>query len=177
LNYTRLSAAERSDYDRRILTKKGELVPYKWSEVVEKEVVEKDESGKRVKRTELEVVEHDDQFYIGSLTLRQTSGVVAILVAVFANGAQLKELTGAQDNMAFLNYLDEYHLSLFFSLIMGETQEWVVENWDMAQGVAVLSAFFRHNNFFGLLEEVAKIGRSMGISSEKAKQVILGQTT
>ena len=191
MNYEKLSPEQRQDVDRRILKGYGELVTYKWTELVEVQVVEAEEpesdeeagapvklAKKRAQKaatsTILQPVPREDKYYIGKMTLQQTSGIISILAAVFANGASLKASDGRTDNLAFLQFLDEYHLSLLFSLVMAEKPEWVIENFDVTQGVEVIMTFFTYNNFFALLQKVEQIGKGMGVSSETVRKAILG---
>lgn len=181
MNLARLSDAEMLNVKKNLLRGYGEIVPYKWVDIEAREVEVEAEEGapkKRGKKEYIEVpVERTNEYYIGKMTLFQTTGVIAVLGAIFVNGSNFKAETERQDNIAFLEFLDEYHLGVLVSIITGESRDWLTENWDVVEILRIIKTFFKYNDFFSLLREVGTLGQGMGLTEEKARMVALGQAS
>lgn len=197
MNLGRLSDADMLAVKKNILRGYGEIITYDWvdietqeAEVDERlegailEVVDdtnspttKKKSYKIPKQVVEVPVKRTNEYYVGKMTLYQTSGVISVLGAIFVNGANFKESSGRTDNIAFLEFLDEYHLGVLASLVLGESRDWLAENWDVLQIIRVMKAFFKYNDFFGLLREVGAMGQDMGLTEDQARKVALGQAS
>ena len=182
MNIGRLDEAQMLNVRKNMLRGWGEIVKYDWVDIeaqeVTPEVAEGETAPKKLRKEYKEVaVPRTNEYYIGKMTLFQTTGVISILGAIFVNGASYKETTGRTDNVAFLEYLDEYHLGVLVALITGEDRAWLTENWDVVQVIRILKAFFKYNDFFGLLREVGAMGQDMGLSEEQVRQAALGKAS
>ncbi len=176
MNYSQLPLDKQREYDRRVLMGLGELVGWDYVELVEETEELTGEDGKVTKNKKLVPVTKTEQFYVGSMSLYVTSGVISILSAVFVNGSTLKRDTGRTDNLALVEFLDEYHLSLLLSLVMNTEREFFLgDKFNIKNALKVIKVFLKYNDFFGLLNEVQEMAQDLNIKSETARKALLGE--
>ena len=147
------------DIQRRLRKGHGELVSINWTDLDE----------------DMNPVERTTKYYIGKATMGQTGTIVAVITAVVANRAELKALTGRQDNLLFLNALDEDNLAVLLGSIMGETEDWVKENFDIAWLMDVAVTFFKYNDFFALVQKALDLMEKWGWTANKIRAAVTGQ--
>jgi hypothetical protein len=147
------------DIQRRLRKGHGELVTVHWTDL----------------DAEMNPVERTTKYYIGKATMGQTGTIVAVIAAVFANGAELKEITGRRDNLLFLNALDEANMAVLLGAIMGETEDWVKENFDLTWLIDVAVTFFKYNDFFVLVQKALDLMEKWGWTTDKVRAAVTGQ--
>jgi hypothetical protein len=160
---------KRQDIERRIKKGHGEIVAIAFTDLEDRVNPETGAVESDV------VVERTNRYYVGKMTPAQTSGVISILGAIFVNGTSAKEMEGREDNIAYLEFLDEYHLTLLLALVLGESRTWVAENWDTEWAMQVMGAFFKYNNFFKMLQSITTMVQGMGVTEEQARAAALGK--
>lgn len=148
------------DIQRRLRKGHGELVEIQWTDLDE----------------ELNPVERTSKYYVGKATMGQTGTIVAVITAIFANGADLKKFTGRQDNLVFLNAIDEGNMCVLLGAILGETEEWVQENFDLKWLMDVALTFFKYNDFFGLVQKALDLMEKWGVTGDKIREAVKGET-
>jgi hypothetical protein len=169
VNMATIDDIKRADLERRIKKGHGEIVEVAYTDL-------EDQVDPETGAVEAEVpVERINRYYVGKMTPQQTSGVISILGAIFVNGTTAKEVEGRQDNIAFLEFLDEYHLTLLLALVLGESRTWVAENWDTEWAMSVMGVFFRYNNFFKMLQSITTMVQGMGVTEQQARAAALGK--
>lgn len=151
------------DFKRRVLKEHGELFTISFKDI-------------EVQNGEEVAVDKTNTYYIGKMTPGQTGTIVAIMGALVLNGFDLKEATGRTDNLTFINAIDDYNLVSLVSVVLGESRDWVEENWDVAGWVFdVVSVFMKYNDFFGLIRKVMRLVGSWNVDENTIKNLALGR--
>lgn len=155
MNLEKASKEQKADIEKRLLKGYGELIEVDWVDL-EKETVE-EEGKKTFKQIP---VPRKNTYYVGKMN----AGMAGPVTQVFAGivGGLMNNGEGEGEGITFSfdllsQVLNDENINYLLSVILGEERAWIDENFDPVWAVRVLGAFFKHNDFFALLNAALPI--------------------